>query len=416
MVKRLFLFLAVVSFAACRTSVPPAPNHYRVSVDASLRDPRVQASMAWIDEHRDEILAEWRAITEVNAPSGKEEPRALFVQSLLPPSVEVSRDSVGNLVAVRRGRVGKPRIVFDAHLDTVFQPDTSVTTSIQEDRLHAPGVGDNTRNIEALLATMRALDAAGVQTEGDLVFLFTVEEETTFRGIDQFLNDHAGSIDSLVALDGGFEGFTYGGIGTHWLRVHFLGPGGHTRSRTPPFSATLPAARAITRLYQLRLPEEPPTHLNIGMLSGSAVVNAKADDAWFSVDLRSTSNEVLARYRQRIETIINQEATRAGMKVRTEIISEEGAAQIPGHRNSPLVQTTEAVHHALGFPQPPITPTASNHSSAALRKGVSAISTGAAPCRDAHAVTENCAIEPFYRGVKKILGLAVSLAGLQPAL
>jgi hypothetical protein len=30
------------------------------------------------------------------------------------------------------------------------------------------------------------------------------------------------------------------------------------------------------------------------MLGGSEVVNAKASDAWFTVDLRSTSGEVIA--------------------------------------------------------------------------------------------------------------------------
>jgi len=242
-----------------------------------------------------------------------------------------------------------------------------------------------------------------------------VEEETTFRGIHQFLDDHAGRIDQLVALDGGYSGFTYGGIGTHWLRVHFLGPGGHTRSNTPPFSATLPAARAIARLYQLRLPEEPPTHLNIGMMSGSAVVNAKADDAWFTIDLRSTNNDILRKYRGRIDRIIREEAQRVRMTAKTEVVSEEMAAQIPGHRESPLVKTAEAVYGAMGFEHPSITPTASNHSSAALRRGISAISTGAAPCRDAHAVTESCEIEPFYPGIKKILALELALAGLAPA-
>ena len=371
-------------------------------------------AMRWVDEHQSEILAEWRAITEINAPSGHEAKRAEYIRSLLPPSMDVSRDAVGNLIAIRRGRTGKPRVVFDAHLDTVFQPDTNVQTREEEGHLYAPGVGDNSRNIEALLATIRALDAAGIETEGDLVFLFTVEEETNFRGIDQYLNDHAAEIDQFVALDGGYEGFTYGGIGTHWLRIHFIGPGGHTRSRTPPFSAALPAARAIQRLYKLRLPDDPPTHLNIGMLGGSDVVNAKAADAWFTVDLRSTSNEVLKRFRERINRIVEHEARRANMTVKTEVISEDGAAQIPGHRDSPLVKKAEVVYQLLGFENPSISPTASNHSSAALRRGVSAISTGAAPCHDAHALTENCAIEPFYLGIKKVLALEVALAGLAP--
>jgi hypothetical protein len=49
----------------------------------------------------------------------------------------------------------------------------------------------------------------------------------------------------------------------------------------------------------------------------------------------------------------------------------------------------------------------------ALLAGVSSISTGAGPCDDSHALTENCEIEPLYRGIKKLLLLQLSLTGMQ---
>ncbi len=71
----------------------------------------------------------------------------------------------------------------------------------------------------------------------------------------------------------------------------------------------------------------------------------------------------------------------------------------------------EAVHRAMGF-DPPITPTGSNNASSALLQGVPSISTGAGPCNDSHALTENCEIEPLYRGIKKILLLELALSQL----
>src|SRR5204862_4462971 len=106
------------------------------------------------------------------------------------------------------------------------------------------------------------------------------------------------------------------------------------------------------------------------------------------------------------------EAARAGMTVRTEVISTSPAAFIAGHRESFLVRIAEAVHRTMGF-DPPITNSGSNDSSVALLAGVSSISTGAGPCGDSHALTENCEIEPFYKGIKKILFLEVALAGMQ---
>jgi len=376
--------------------------------------PKVKAAFDYIDRYKQDILAEWIQITEVHAPSGHEQQRANYIEGLLRKYKldSVRYDGVGNLIAVRKGTGGGPAVVFDAHLDTVFQPGLKIKATVRGGRVHAPGVGDDTRNIEALLATMRALDEANIQTKGDLIFVFTVEEETNFKGVKHFVQENKGKIDHYIALDGGYEGFTYAGIGINWYRHHFIGPGGHTRSRTPPYSASLPLARSISRIYELKVPTAPPSNLNIGMLGGSEVVNAKASDAWFTVDLRSTRNEIIASLEKQIAAILDEEAKRAGMRVKKELISTSPAAVIPGHRDSQLVKIAEAVHRALGF-DPPITNTGSNNSSVALLAGISSISTGAGPCADAHALTENCEIEPLYRGIKKILLLEIALAGLE---
>ena len=385
---------------------------YLDQVKKLQNEPKVKVAYEYIDENRESILREWIAITEVNAPSGHEQERAKYIEKLLrQQKLQIRYDVVGNLIAVRKGSGGGPTVVFDAHLDTVFQPGLKIKATIRDGRVHAPGVGDDTRNIEALLATIRALDTAQVVTRGDLVFVFTVQEETNFGGVKQFIKDNKGKIDYYVALDGGYEGFTYAGIGINWYRHHFIGPGGHTRSRTPPYSASLPLARAISRIYELRVPTNPSSNLNIGMLGGSEVVNAKASDAWFTVDLRSTSNEVIAELEKKIAAILEEEARRSNMQLKTDVISSSPAAVIPGHRNSKLVMVTEAVHRASGF-DPPITPTGSNNASPALLQGISAISTGAGPCSDAHALTENCEIEPLYKGIKKILLLELALAEL----
>jgi acetylornithine deacetylase/succinyl-diaminopimelate desuccinylase-like protein len=378
-----------------------------------MAKPQTTAAFAFIDQERAKILHEWSAITEVNAPSGHERERAAYIERLLRDYklTKIYTDAAGNLVALRKGTGGGPTVVFDAHMDTVFQPGLKIKTTIRDGRIYAPGIGDDTRNIEALLATMRALDAARIKTRGDLLFVFTVEEETTMRGVKAFLEENKGKLNEYVALDGGYESFTYGGIGINWYRQHFIGPGGHTRSATPPYSATLPLARAIARIYELPVPHDPPSNLNIGMLGGSEVVNAKASDAWFTVDLRSTSAEVIADLDQKIAAILKEEAERVGMTVRTEIISASPPAQVPGNRDSLLVRTAEAVHQAMGFNVPPSN-TGSNNSSAALLAGVTSISTGAGPCDDAHALTENCEIEPLYKGIKKILLLELALAQL----
>ena len=408
------LILLLLQLLVVLSSVSAQSPSYAEQVKSIQDDPRVKAAFDHIDKDRDAILREWIAITEINAPSQHEQERAKYIESLLRKhKLEIRYDSAGNLIATRKGTGGGPVAVFDAHLDTVFQPGLKIKATVRDGRVYAPGVGDDTRNIEALLATIRALDAATIKTRGDIVFLFTTEEETSMAGAEHYTKENKGKVDYYVALDGGYEGFTYAGIGINWYRHHFIGPGGHTRSRTPPYSATLPMSRAIARIYELKVPTNPSSNLNIGMLGGSEVVNAKASDAWFSVDLRSTSNEVIADLEQKIAAILDEEAKRVGMTVKTEVISSSPAAVLPGNRESHLVKMAEAVHRAMGF-DPPIGNAGSNNSSAALLAGISSISTGAGPCSETHALTENCEIEPLYRGIKKILLLEIALAGLAP--
>ncbi|HEU4797123.1 MAG TPA: M20/M25/M40 family metallo-hydrolase, partial [Pyrinomonadaceae bacterium] len=398
--RRITLVLVICAFASPVWSQSGSPAD---EVKAIQDDPRVKAAFAYIDKDREAILREWIAITEINAPSKHEQERAKFLETLLRKhNLEIRYDTAGNLIATRKGTVGRPVAVFDAHMDTVFQPGLKIKATVRDGRVYAPGVGDDTRNIEALLATIRALDAANIKTKGDIVFLFTTDEEAGMTGAKQYTKDNKGKVDYYVALDGGYSGFTYAGIGINWYRHHFVGPGGHTRSNTPPYSASLPLARAISRIYELKVPTNPSSNLNIGMLGGSEVVNAKAADAWFTVDLRSTSNEVIADLEKQIAAILEEEAKREGMTVKTDLISSSPAAVLPGNRESRLVKIAEAVHRAMGF-NPPIGNAGSNNSSAALLQGISSISTGAGPCADAHALTENCEIEPLYKGIKKIL-------------
>jgi tripeptide aminopeptidase len=405
--SRSALLLFAFLLAACRTAV--IPPRYDVAPMRALMDrPDIAQAMHLVEGDRERIVAEWRALSEIPAPSGHEAARAERVAELLREAgMTVERDAAGNVITTRRGTGGGKHVVFDAHLDTVFALGTDLTTRIEGGRLYGPGVGDDTRNVEALLAMIRAMNAANVLTRGDVTFSFTVEEETNFRGIKQFIADRGKTVDNFVALDGGFGSFTYGGIGIYWDRYHITGPGGHTRSSNPPYSATLPLARSIERLYRLRIPRN--AWFNIGMLGGADVFNAKAADAWMSVDLRSSDGQTLHRLDRQVESIVRGEAARAGMQVRREEVSKSEPAILPGHRTSPMVLTTEAVWRAFGF-NPEITDTASNHASPVILAGIPAISTGTAPCRGGHSIEENCEIDPILIGIKRNIVLAVALS------
>jgi acetylornithine deacetylase/succinyl-diaminopimelate desuccinylase-like protein len=408
--------LVAALVCAALVAVAVRAQDYNAQAKAILERADMKRAFDYIDAHRDDILGEWKAITEINAPSGKEQLRAAFVRRLLETYKldRVTTDAAGNIIAIRKGTGAGKAVVLDAHLDTVFKEGLTIKAEIRDGKIFAPGVGDDTRNVEALLASIRAMNEAGIKTKSDLIFVFTTEEETSFGGAKQFIKENRDRIGQYVALDGGYQGLTYGGIGINWYKFHFIGPGGHTRSKTPPYSATLPLARAISRIYQLELPQEPEVNLNIGMLGGAEVVNAKAADAWFTVDLRSTDQKAIDDFEKRITDICREEAERAGVQLKVEDVEEKlPAAQLAGNRDSFTVRMGEAVHRAMGFDNVTVSATASNNANVALLAGFNAMSTGAGPCGGDHSLGEWCEIEPFYRGVKKTILLMTALADVQ---
>jgi tripeptide aminopeptidase len=413
MKRRWIAFVCVALFISASVNA----QDYNAEAKKLIERADVKKAFAHVESQKDEILKEWIQITEINAPSGKEKERAEAVRKIL-ESYKLDKiyyDAKGNLIAIRKGTdTARKAVVVDAHLDTVFQEGLKIKAEIRDGKLFAPGVGDDTRNVEAILATIRALNNANIKTKADLIFAFTVEEETSMIGAKFFIDENKSRIGAYIALDGGFENLTYGGIGINWYKHHFIGPGGHTRSKTPPYSATLPMARAIERIYALERPKDPEVNLNIGMLGGADVVNAKAADAWFTVDLRSTEQKLIDEFEKKIDVIVREEAAREGMQVKTELVTEKLlAAQIPGNRESFTVRMAEAVHRAIGFENVQLTNTASNNANIAFLAGVPAFSTGCAPCGGDHSLDEWCYIEPFYKGIKKLILLEVALAGIQ---
>ena len=86
-------------------------------------------------------------------------------------------DGAGNVVGDRPGAAQRPRLVVAAHLDTVFPEGTDVHVKREGPMLYGPGIGDDCRGLGVLVATIRALKQASVQTPGSITFVANVGDE-----------------------------------------------------------------------------------------------------------------------------------------------------------------------------------------------------------------------------------------------
>ncbi len=138
-------------------------------------------------------------------------------------------DSIGNVLALRYGKKATRTIILDAHLDTVFPEGTDVMVKHHGDTLYAPGISDDTRGLTVILAVLRSLEKAKIETTDDLLFMASVGEEGLgdLRGVKYFLANNKLKIKSWISVDGTDIGeIATGALGSVRYKATIKGPGG----------------------------------------------------------------------------------------------------------------------------------------------------------------------------------------------
>ena len=174
-------------------------------------------------------------ITEIPAPPFKEHVRATAFADMLKAHglIDVEIDAEGNAMGLRKGAGGGGLVVVSAHLDTVFPEGTTVTVKREGSRLSAPGVGDDSAGLATLLSLVRAMDAAGIKTKSDILFVGDVGEEGLgdLRGMRHLFTKgkYRDQIKHFFSIDGtSTTRIANCGVGSKRYRVTFNGPGGHS--------------------------------------------------------------------------------------------------------------------------------------------------------------------------------------------
>jgi tripeptide aminopeptidase len=150
-----------------------------MDVTALMHEDIVARALAWVDTHATQIAEEAIRICQIPAPTFDEGERARYVRGRFGALglADVTIDAAGNVRGRRSGTGAGRGLAMAAHLDTVFPKGTDVKVWREGDRLCAPGIGDNSVAIAALLAMVGALNAAGVKTGGDLYLAANTGEE-----------------------------------------------------------------------------------------------------------------------------------------------------------------------------------------------------------------------------------------------
>jgi acetylornithine deacetylase/succinyl-diaminopimelate desuccinylase-like protein len=358
---------------------------YTEEITAINANSRVKAAMEHILAIEPQSRRDLIELTEIPAPPFEEQARAERFAEMLRESglTDVTIDEVGNVIGRRPGRDGKRVVGYSAHLDTVFPADTDVTVRFDDEKMYAPGIGDNTRGLVTVLGVLRALEKADIETAADLLFIGNVGEEGLgdLRGVKHLFRDGAPKIDALVAVDGGETNrIVFGGVGSHRYRVTFRGPGGHSWGAFGLANPHHALGRAIA-LFDENAPTVTTvgekTSYNIGVIGGGTSINSIPFESWMEVDMRSGSqaklDDIDAVLKAAVEQALQEEneARLDGPELTVDVDRVGTRPAAEGDPLSPVVQRAMAATRAFGIePQLQISSTDAN---LPISKGIPAV-------------------------------------------
>jgi tripeptide aminopeptidase len=352
----------------------------------------------------DRVLADARRICAVPAPTFHEGARAELVSALFAEAgLAPWQDRVGNVIAELGDGPEDDAVVFAAHLDTVFSADTEIAFTEAEGRLAAPGLGDNSVAVAALVELARVL--APRRPHRRLVLAATVGEEGLgdLRGAKALLDQRPCA--AFIAVEGQMlDSLTVVAAGSVRFRIIVRGPGGHPwsdRDNPSAIHALLePLAGVVAELSAAGLVA------NVGVIAGGTVINAIAAQASAELDVRGEDEQALRWATERVHAAFTSLGD--GLRVEiTELGHRPGGRIDPDH---PLLAAARRARERAGLaPAPELA--SSTDANAAHGRGIPAITVGVTTGANAHRLDEYIELEPLPAGLTALIALATDLAG-----
>ena len=267
----------------------------RRSIETLRTSAPIKSAMQFFIDANQQNVDDLIELTEIPAPPFKEGKRAERFAEMLREAglTDVKITEVGNVVARRKGTSGDRTVAIVAHIDTVFPLETDVTVKIDGDKYTAPGIGDNTRGLVAMLSIVRAMELNNIETSSDILFVGSVGEEGLgdLRGVKHLFRDGGPKIDSFIAIDGGGnDRLVHSAVGSHRYRVTVKGPGGHSWGAfglANPHHALGNIISEFAEAAPVITSVGPKTSFSVGRIGGGTSINSIAFESWMEIDMRS---------------------------------------------------------------------------------------------------------------------------------
>jgi len=395
-------------------------------------DSRVSVALDWFHQNLASINDTQIRLTEIPAPSFQESARAAAVKSLFEQAgLHVEIDRTGNVVATLPGANSAPgadrrdTVMLSAHLDTVFPAGTDVQVEHDASRWTAPGISDNGTGLAALIAIARALRAAQIQPQLTILFVANVGEEGegNLRGMRAMIAAYGSRLKAVIALDGSsIDHVTTKALASRRVEVVITGPGGHSWSDFGLPNPINALVRASVRFINTKVPPSPRTTFNLGQISGGTSVNSIPHEASLKVDIRSESDDELARLESALRECIaagvrdemesSRDRSRGKLEFKVDLLGSRPGGEL--RSDSPLLAALRAADDFVGNQSR--AERSSTDANIPLSLGIDAISIGAGGNGGgAHSLQEWYDPAGREMGLQRALLTLLGVSGVAPA-
>lgn len=275
--------------------------------------------LEYIKNHEQEALQLLLELAVIPAPSHHEEHRAAFCKQWLEKqgASGVYIDEALNVVWPIGCREDNDLAVFMAHSDVVFPDTDALPLTMENGRIHCPGICDDTANVVAMLMTAKYIAEQSLTPDGWGVLLVVNSCEEglgNLKGCRRIMADYGHRIKEFVTFDDKNGQGVDRAVGSLRYRVAVETDGGHSFSNFGTPNAIAQLAELIGELYQVQVPDYGRTTYNVGTVEGGTSVNTIAQQAEMLYELRSDDQRGLAYMQQRFEEIMTAGRQR-GMRI-----------------------------------------------------------------------------------------------------
>lgn len=274
----------------------------------------------YIDSVYSEAISLIKELASIPSPSHDEQRRTAFILKWAEKNgiVGAYEDEAKNVIIPYNTDKEGAYDLFLAHTDVVF-PDTTPFTIIEKDDfLSAPGIGDDTANVVALLLFARYVIKNNIPSKRGVLFICNSCEEGRgdLKGSKQICESFRGRINTFTSFDCDLGKVVSSAVGSERYEIRVKTEGGHSYSAFGNKNAIAELARVIMELDGQTLPEGGKTTYNFGNIEGGTSVNTIAADAMCTYEYRSDFQPSIRAMRKNFNKII-YEAEQRGVDIDT---------------------------------------------------------------------------------------------------